>query len=74
MRATSVSAGTVQFLVDGERAGDTIRLDARGRAVWKTTQLGAGKHTVVASYVPTAGGAFSSATSAEELHVVTGKD
>lgn len=72
-RLKRVPTGSVQFLVDGERAGDRVRLDARGRAVWKAAQMAAGTHKVVATYVPAAGSGFSSATSEEELHVVSGR-
>jgi len=71
-RVKRVPTGAVQFRVDGERAGEPVRLDARGRAAWKTEGLKPGQHTVVAVYVPAAGSGFSSATSAEELHVVSG--
>lgn len=71
-RLKRVPTGTVQFLVDGESARGKVRLDRRGRAVWRTSQLKAGKHTVVATYIPAAGSAFASAISAEELHVVSG--
>jgi lysyl endopeptidase len=65
-----VPKGSVQFTVDGERAGDRVPLDARGRAVWKTASLKPGTHTVVASYIPSEGSAFGSSTSAAEQHVV----
>lgn len=66
-----VPKGTVEFLVDGERASEKVRVDTRGRAVWKTGKLAAGTHTIVASYAPTPNSEFSSATSEPKLHVVT---
>jgi lysyl endopeptidase len=72
-RGKRVPTGSVRFVVDGERSDDPVKLDARGRAAWKTAALKPGKHMVVATYIPSAGSPFASATSVEELHV-TGKD
>jgi hypothetical protein len=68
--AKGVPTGTVQFTVDGERAGTPVVLDARGRAIWRTTRLTPGTHKITASYVPGAGSAFLPSTSSDELHVV----
>jgi lysyl endopeptidase len=65
-----VPTGTVQFTVNGEKAGEPVRLDARGRAAWRTTGLKPGAHKVAARYAPTAGSAFLPSTSSDELHVV----
>jgi hypothetical protein len=65
-----VPSGSVQFTVDGERAGDRVRLDARGRAVWTAASLKPGTRIVLASYIPSEGSGFGSSTSAEEPHVV----
>lgn len=73
-RGKRVPTGAVQFRLDGERAGEPVRLDARGRAAWKAAQLASGTHTVLATYIPAAGSGFSSASSEQELHVVTGRD
>jgi lysyl endopeptidase len=68
-----VPTGTVELTIDGERTGEPVRLDARGRAVWKATNLPAGKHVVRVGYIPREGSGFLSSTSDEE-HVVIGKD
>jgi hypothetical protein len=72
-RGKRIPAGTVQFVVDGARAGDPVKLDARARATRMTTALRPGKHTVGATYIPDAGSPFAAASSAEELYV-TGRD
>lgn len=63
-------AGSVEFLLDGSRTGQPVKLDANGRAVWTTSQLKAGRHHVVARYVPTEGSVFLPSTSFEKLHAV----
>jgi hypothetical protein len=68
-RLEGVPTGSVQFTVDGKKAGEPVRLDARGRAVWKTTDLEPGKHDVAASYYPSSGSVFLPSTSSDE-HVV----
>ncbi|HSB64644.1 MAG TPA: Ig-like domain-containing protein [Thermoanaerobaculia bacterium] len=64
-----VPAGTVQFMLDGERAGKPIPL-VRGQARWKTAQLKAGEHKVSAHYQPKAGTTFQASASATEIHTV----
>jgi Big-like domain-containing protein len=64
--------GSVQFTVDGEKAGPPVALDARGLALWRTKNLKPGKHNVAARYVPAAGSAFLPSTSADQPHVVLG--
>lgn len=62
--------GSVQFVLDGEKAGAPVALDARGRALWRTKALKPGTHKVAARYVPTTGSVFLPSTSADESHVV----
>jgi hypothetical protein len=64
--------GTVQFIVDGENAGDPVRIE-RDRATWRTTALKPGRHTIAAAYLP-AGGLFLGSRSVDILHTVTGAD
>jgi Subtilase family/Bacterial Ig-like domain (group 3) len=68
-----VPTGVVQFTLDGERAGEPIRLDSDGRATWKTTSLRIGSHRVAASYVADRGSAFLSSVSLDESHTVGGR-
>jgi hypothetical protein len=67
-----VPTGTVQLMVDGEKAGAPVALDARGRALWRTQELKPGRHKVAASYTPKPGSGFLPSTSPEELHAVVG--
>lgn len=69
-RRRGAPAGTVQFLVDGEKAGAPVKLDRTGRAVWRTSRIGAGAHRVSARYTPAKGSAFLSSSSAETPHAV----
>jgi hypothetical protein len=67
---TGFPSGTVQFSVDGSHVGEPITVDAKGRAVWQTSQLKIGKHWVAASYIPGAESQFLPSASVEKLHVV----
>jgi Bacterial Ig-like domain (group 3) len=69
-----VPKGSVQFSVDGQRAGEPVRLDPRGRAQWKATGLEPGTHKVTAAFIPARGSGLLSSTSSEELHVVSKRD
>ena len=71
-RGTGAPGGTVQFVLDGSNAGDPVALDSNGRAVWSTSSLQAGKHQIVASYIPSGfgGSIFLASTSPEEIHTV----
>src|SRR5579859_2940780 len=69
-----VPTGMVQFILDGDRAGEPIRLDQKGQAMWKTSSLKPGKHEVAARYIPSPGSAFQPSTSAEKEHTVRGED
>lgn len=50
--------GTVQFTLDGAVTGTPIKVDAHGRAVWKTSRLNLGDHKVGVQYVPDKGSIF----------------
>jgi hypothetical protein len=65
--AKGVPAGSVQFLVDGEKTGDPVRLDPAGRAVSRTANLRPGRHQVVATYLPAQGTPFLASTSPARL-------
>jgi hypothetical protein len=73
MRAVSkgrgAPTGTVQFILDGERAGVPVRL-VNGRATWKTSTLKAGKHQVAARYTPIKTSVFLASSSPDTLHTV----
>lgn len=61
--------GTVQFVLDGDNAATPIKLDSRGRAMWRTTNLKVGNHKVLARYIPSKGGEFLPSVG-ENLHSV----
>ena len=65
-----ISAGTVQFTVDGSKVGERVKLDAKGRATWETLRLKVGTHQVAASYIPSDDSVFLVSSSLEELHTV----
>jgi hypothetical protein len=65
-----VPAGTVQFTLDGMKAGDPIKLDGKGRATWKTSRLEVGDHKVAALYVPAKGSVFLGSSSLDNSHTV----
>lgn len=69
-RRSASPAGTVQFSVDGEKAGAPVALDGRGQARWRTAALAPGKHEVSARYVPPAGSALLGASSEAATHTV----
>ncbi|HET9765747.1 MAG TPA: Ig-like domain repeat protein [Thermoanaerobaculia bacterium] len=70
-RLTGSPTGAVQFTVDGQKTGEPVRLDARGRAVWTTTSLKPGTHKVAAIYIPTSKSVFLPSNSPDEPHLVT---
>lgn len=70
--AKGVPSGTIQFMLDGYKAGDPVRLDGQGRAVWKTSSLKPGIDKVSASYTPSQGSAFLASSSLEQTHTVKG--
>ena len=67
-----VPTGTVQFMVDGRKAGVPIRLNGKGQAMWRTESLKPGRHEVAARYIPSPGSAFEPSTSPDKEHTVKG--
>lgn len=73
-RSESAPAGAVQFILDGAKVGDPLKLE-NGQATWSTSNLQVGKHQVVAQYIPSGfGGIFLASSSPEESHTVIKKD
>lgn len=70
--AKGVPSGTIQFMLDGHKAGDPVRLDGQGHAAWKTSNLKPGIHKMSASYTPSQGSAFLASSSLEQTHTVKG--
>ena len=68
--ATRVPTGVVEFAVDGRPATEPMRLDAGGRARWRTANLAAGRHVISARYLPARGSSFLPSSSAGEEHTV----
>jgi hypothetical protein len=66
-----VPTGTVQFILDGSKIGERIKLDAKGEARWRTSHLKIGEHKVAASYTPSKGIVFLASRSLDESHTVT---
>jgi hypothetical protein len=69
-----IPAGTVQFMVDGHKAGDSMKLDTKGEATWKISALKPGRHKVSASYTPGRDSGFMLSSSVDYVHVVRGGD
>jgi hypothetical protein len=65
-----VPTGSVQFMVDGAKAGEPIKLDGRGRGTWKTSRLEVGNYKVAAIYIPARGGVFLTSSSLDNPHAV----
>lgn len=65
-----IPTGTVQFLLDGTKVGEPVKLDAKGRATWETSRLKAGTHRVEARYIPSRGSVFLASSSLEKFHSV----
>ncbi|MEO8502385.1 MAG: Ig-like domain repeat protein [Acidobacteriota bacterium] len=65
-------SGLVEFLIDGEKAGEPAKLDARGRATLQTGRIKPGRHQLVARYLPGKESRFLSSTSLETPVVVGG--
>ena len=61
--------GLVQFMVDGKRVGEPVKLNTAGRATWKTATLRPGKHEVSARYIPTKNSAFFATSTVEAITV-----
>ncbi len=70
----STPTGTVQFILDGYKVGQPVRLDSNGRATWKTSRLKVGNHKVAASYLPRARSRYLPSSSLERPYAVTDDD
>lgn len=68
---SGVPDGTVQFVLDGSKAGAPVSLDSNGRATWKTSNLTAGAHRVAARYIPARSSVFLASSSLDKSHQVT---
>jgi hypothetical protein len=62
-----VPTGTVQFMLDGNKVGTPVRLNAKGHATWKTSGLKPGEHKVLAIYIPSKGSTFLPSNSPNHL-------
>ncbi|HLW71302.1 MAG TPA: Ig-like domain-containing protein [Candidatus Binataceae bacterium] len=70
-RGFSIPGGSVQFVLDGKDVGKPLSLDAKGKALWRTSSLPVGRHEIVAKYIPTGwGGPFLPSTSPARKHRV----
>ena len=65
-----VPTGTVQFTADGSKAGNPVKLDAKGRARWTTAALAVGTHPVAARYAPQRNSVFLASSSGDQPHTV----
>ena len=72
-RGRRVSAGTVQFMHDGRKVGEPVRLNAKGQARWKESRLEVGKHQIAARYLPAKGSELLGSSSLDESHLVKEK-
>ena len=70
LSAKGTPTGTVQFTVDGSKAGAPVKIDMTGRATWETSRLKAGNHRVATSYIPSQGSVLLNSNSPEILHTV----
>jgi hypothetical protein len=62
--------GTVQFFLDGAEAGEPVKLDEKGRALWTTAFAKDGTYAVTAVFTPGKGSELLPSTSNEETHTV----
>lgn len=65
--------GQVHFLLNGKRVGDSLALDAQGRALWKAPILEPGSYVITAEFVPTRGSSSLRSSSAAVHHIVAGQ-
>jgi hypothetical protein len=65
-----VTSGDVQFMLDGAKIGDQIRLDSNGHALWETSRLKAGRHYIAAIFEPDKKSKWLPSTSPQTLHTV----
>jgi Bacterial Ig-like domain (group 3) len=73
-KAGNVPTGTVQFFVDGAKAGTPVNLDGKGSATFKTVSLKPERHSVTATYIPSRGSTFFPSSSLELFHFVGGRN
>ena len=64
---TTITSGTVQFLIDGVDAGAPVAMQSDGTAAFTTDSLTAGSHQITASYTPAAGGTYTASSTASAL-------
>jgi hypothetical protein len=63
--------GTVQFMLDGARIGEPVRVDARGLARWReANRKPAGNHRLSARYLPSKGSVFLPSSSTEKVVLI----
>ncbi len=62
-----VAAGFVQFLLDGEKASEPIRLDKDGAARWTAEGLKPGTHRLSANFTPAKESVFLPSSSVESV-------
>ena len=65
-------AGTVQFMVDGEKVGDPVKLDASGTATWNLAAGKPGGRAVSAQFTPDKDSALLPSVSAETRLAIGG--
>jgi subtilisin family serine protease len=70
LMAGEVPTGYVQFMLDGSKGGELVKLDSHGRAIWNTSRLNVGSHRVRASYIPARESVFLAGKSIEMIHTV----
>jgi hypothetical protein len=64
---TTISSGTVQFIVDDAPAGDPVTVGPDGTATFAIGTLTSGAHRIAASYAPGAGGSYTASSTATAL-------
>ena len=67
-----VPTGTVQFAVNGENVGKSVKLDEYGHARWGAAGIDLGRAVVSATYVPSQGSIFLSSTGTTERRTTVG--
>ncbi len=68
--AKGVPAGTVQFLLDGDKVDKPVELSGKGQATWTTAFEKDGVYRVTAVFTPTKDNVLLPSTSGEEVHTV----
>ena len=65
-----IPTGSVQFILDGSRVGEMVKLNSMGRASWIGKNLKPGAHQLVAQYLPSKGSAFLASSSIDKMLTV----